>query len=108
MVQLISILVVFLQKNAYYLDKINHIQFLCIDCKGGSNKPHPKFNDYILDQRFIKLYQNLRIIDKTINNQEMMKYFNINNFIDKKSLIQNKYLICNDSYYNLCEYCNLN
>jgi len=79
-----------------------------IDCKGGSNKPHPKFNDYILDQRFIKLYQNLDIIDKTINNQEMMKYFNINNFIDKKSLIQNKYLICNDSYYNLCEYCNLN
>lgn len=79
-----------------------------IDCKGGSNKQHPKFKNYILDQKFIKLYQNLNIINKSINNQEMMKYFNINNFIDKKSLIQNKYLICNDSYYNLCDYCNLN
>lgn len=75
-----------------------------IDCKGGNKEVHKGHGDYVLRKGFIKLYKHLQIINNDINENEFLEYFHIKNYIEKEKLKDYKYLITNDSWYNLVDY----
>ena len=79
-----------------------------LDCKGGNNGLHPGHKNYVIPKAFIKLYKKENILNQNTDENLFQEYFNINNFIKKDNLLQNKYLICCDSWYNLIDYCLLN
>ena len=74
------------------------------DFKGGYNDKNPYHNNYILPKVFLKYYKHKKIIDENINEDKFIEYFNVNNYIKKDELINNKFLICCDSWYNGYEY----
>lgn len=77
-----------------------------LDCKGSNNGSHPGHGNYILQKGFIKLYSKLRIIKLNENKfDSFMEHFNVNNFVSKNELINYKYLVTNDSWYNNIDYC---
>ena len=76
-----------------------------IDCKGGSSKQHKGHGDYVIRKGFIKLYKHLNIIDKSIDEDKFLEYFKCDNYINKDELLDYKYLITNDSWYNNVDYC---
>ena len=52
---------------------------------------------------FIKLYNRLGITN--INDLELFKkYVHISNYTPKSDILKNKYIICNDSWYNTLDY----
>jgi len=75
-----------------------------IDCKGGYKSKHPGHGDYIIHPTFIKLYKKLNIINKSIDINKFKNLVRVENYMDKNNIINHKYLICGDSWYNSVDY----
>ena len=71
-----------------------------IDCKAGFNGEHPGFVDWVLHPSFIKLYNRLGII-KINDISAFSSFVHVNNYTPKDEIKKNKYIVCNDSWYNL-------
>lgn len=74
-----------------------------IDCKAGYKGIHPGYKDYVIHTSFIKLYNRLGITN--ISDLDLFKkYVHISNYTSKSDILKNKYIICNDSWYNTLDY----
>ena len=91
----------------YKLVALSYLNQSKIDFKGGQKNKHVFFNNYIISPSFIELYKKLNIINKSINTNELIEYYNINNYIPILDIIKNKYLIMIDTWNNI-NYLNTN
>ena len=82
-----------------------------LDCRGAKKGTHPGHDKYILQKVFLKVYRSENLIDKNLSDKDldkMMEYYKVSNFMSKSDIIKNKYLICIDSWYNVCDYALVN